>query len=129
METVTANVSVLVNRSASARVMWSARDNQIAWRCFSVEPIHARPFLAVETTWQGCRQRGLVSEAWICFMRNLLPVVAGLQDAGVPRTEVAPGAFHAFDMIAPKLLCRDASFSQCRILRSYLVDVADAAGG
>ena len=49
-----------------------------------------------------------------------------LRDAGVPvHLEVARGAFHAFDFIAPKASVSQRFFaSQCRSLRAALVDSA-----
>lgn len=108
----------------SPRVMWSARDNQIAWRCYlgSADPAAAVP--ARRTDMAG------LAPAWIgigsldLFYDESTDYADRLRDAGVPtHLHIAEGAFHAFDMIAPKVSVSQRFFtSQCRALRSALVD-------
>ncbi len=106
------------------RVMWSARDNQIAWRWYlgSADPAAAVPSRRTDLA-------GL-APAWIgvgsldLFHDESRTYAGRLRDAGVPtRLHIAEGAFHAFDMIAPKASVSQRFFaSQCRALRSSLVD-------
>ena len=104
------------------RVMWSARDNQIAWRWYldGAEPDTAVParrndLAGLPPAWIGVGSLDLFHEESVAYARRL-------QDAGVPtHIEVAEGAFHAFDMIAPNASVSQRFFaSQSRALRSAL---------
>ncbi|MDT5082090.1 MAG: hypothetical protein QOJ80_6727 [Mycobacterium sp.] len=107
-----------------SRVMWSERDNQLAWRWYlgGADPTIAAPARRDDLT-------GL-PPAWIgvgtldLFHDESTTYAARLQDAGVPvHLEVAHGAFHAFDFIAPKASVSQRFFaSQCRALRAALVE-------
>jgi acetyl esterase/lipase len=107
-----------------SRVMWSERDNQIAWKWYlgGADPAVAAPARRDDLT-------GL-PPAWIgvgtldLFYGESTTYADRLRDAGVPvHLEVAPGAFHAFDFIAPKASVSQRFFaSQCRSLRAALVD-------
>lgn len=107
-----------------SRVMWSERDNQIAWRWYlgGTDPTIAAPARREDLT-------GL-PPAWIgigtldLFYAESVSYADRLRDAGVPvHLEVARGAFHAFDFIAPNASVSQRFFaSQCRSLRSALVD-------
>lgn len=106
-----------------ARIMWSARDNQIAWRLYlgGADPQIAAPGRREDLTglppaWIGVGTLDLFYEESLRYGRRL-------GDAGVPtQTEVAAGAFHAFDMIAPSASVSERFFaSEVRALRSALV--------
>ncbi|MFV8048749.1 alpha/beta hydrolase [Mycobacterium sp. 48b] len=108
----------------SPRVMWSGRDNQIAWQWYlgSANPAVAVP--ARRTDLAG------LSPAWVgvgsldLFHDESVGYAGRLRDAGVPtHLHIAAGAFHAFDMIVPKASVSERFFaSQCRALRSVLID-------
>jgi acetyl esterase/lipase len=108
--------------SQPPRVMWSGRDNQIAWRWYLGG---ADPDVAVPA--RRCDLAGL-PPAWIgigtldLFYEESIEYARRLQDAGVPaRVHVANGAFHAFDQIAPNASVSQRFFAeQCRALRSML---------
>jgi acetyl esterase/lipase len=106
------------------RVMWSSRDNQIAWRWYlgGADPDTAaparRPDLAgLPPAWIGVGTLDLFYPESIEYGRRL-------QEAGVPtHVEIAEGAFHAFDMIMPNATVSQRFFaSQTRTLRSVLAD-------
>ncbi|MDG4662965.1 alpha/beta hydrolase [Mycobacterium sp. 236(2023)] len=104
----------------AVRVMWSGRDNVIAWRWYlgSADPATAVP--ARRTDLSG------LAPAWVgvgdldLFHDEALAYSARLQAAGVPaHVHVAGGAFHAFDMISPNAVVSQRFFSsQCRALRA-----------
>ena len=110
---------------ANPRVMWSARDNLIAWRCYlaGADPQTAVPARRPEL-------RGL-APAWIgvgtrdLFFEECRDYAQRLRTAGVDvQEEIAEGAFHAFDLIAPNATVSQRFFaSQCRAIRSALVDI------
>jgi acetyl esterase/lipase len=105
-----------------SRVMWSERDNQLAWRWYlgGADPKAAAPARHEDLT-------GL-PPAWIgigtldLFYAESVAYAARLRDAGVPtHLQVAQGAFHAFDFITPNAAVSQRFFaSQCRSLRSAL---------
>ncbi|WP_280343305.1 alpha/beta hydrolase [Nocardia neocaledoniensis] len=105
-----------------ARIMWSGQDNQIAWRCYlnGSDPAHASP--ARRTDLEG------LPTAWIgvgtldLFYPESVAYGERLRAANVPtHTEIATGAFHAFDMIAPNAPVSQRFFaSQCHALRTAL---------
>jgi acetyl esterase/lipase len=106
------------------RIMWSARDNQIAWRWYlgDADPVEASPARREDLTglapaWLGVGTLDLFHDESIAYATRL-------RDAGVPvQLEVADGAYHAFDFIAPKARVSQRFFaSQCRALRSALVE-------
>ena len=106
------------------RVMWSGRDNQIAWQWYlgGADPETAVPGRRTDLTglppaWIGVGTLDLFYEESIAYGRRL-------QDAGVPtEVHVAEGAFHAFDMIAPNASVSQRFFaSQCRSLRAAMFD-------
>jgi acetyl esterase/lipase len=107
-----------------SRVMWSERDNQLAWRWYlgGADPALAAPARREELsglppTWIGIGTLDL-------FYAESVGYAERLRAAGVPvHLEVAHGAFHAFDFIAPKAAVSQRFFaSQCRSLRAALVD-------
>lgn len=110
----------------SARVMWSGRDNEIAWRWYlgSADPVVAVP--ARRTDLEG------LPPAWVgvgsldLFHDESAAFVERLHDAGVPaHLHLADGAFHAFDMIVPNATVSQRFFaSQCRALRTALSPAA-----
>jgi acetyl esterase/lipase len=106
------------------RIMWTARDNQLAWQWYlaGADPMTATPARRVDLS-------GL-APAWIgvgtqdLFYDECLAYGARLREAGVPvHEEIDLGAFHAFDLIAPNTSVSQRFFaSQCRALRAALVD-------
>lgn len=106
------------------RVMWSPSDNQLAWRWYlgDADPIVAAPARRADVT-------GL-APAWIgvgvldLFAEECRAYAARLRQAGVPvHEEIVPGAYHAFDLIAPNASVSQRFFaSQCRAIRTALVD-------
>jgi acetyl esterase/lipase len=106
------------------RIVWSARDNQIAWRWYlgGADPKLASParredLSGLAPAWLGIGTLDLFYEESVSYATRL-------REAGVPvHLQVAEGAFHAFDFIAPKASVSQRFFgSQCRSLRSALVD-------
>lgn len=105
-----------------ARVMWSGRDNQIAWRWYlnGANPREAVParrtdMAGLPPAWIGIGKLDLFYEECLAYGR-------ALQEANVPtHLHIAEGAFHAFDMIVPKASVSQCFFaSQIRSLRSAL---------
>ena len=114
-----------------ARVMWSGRDNQIAWRWYlngadpdTAVPARRNDLAGLPPAWIGVGSLDL-------FYEESLTYASRLQDAGVPtHVEVAEGAFHAFDMIAPNASVSQRFFaSQSRALRSALTAAQSASEG
>lgn len=106
------------------RIMWSARDNQIAWRLYldGADPEVASPARREDLTglppaWLGIGTLDLFYDESVAYATRL-------REAGVAvHLEVAEGAFHAFDFIAPKASVSQRFFaSQCRSLRAALVE-------
>lgn len=106
------------------RVMWSPADNQIAWQWYlaGADPMTAAParrsdLSGLPPTWIGVGTEDLFHEECRAY-------AARLRKARVPvREEIAPGAFHAFDLIAANASVSQRFFaSQCRALRAALVD-------
>lgn len=106
------------------RFMWTGRDNQLAWQWYlaGAEPDEAAPARRADLS-------GL-PPAWIgvgtldLFYRECVDYAQRLRDAGVPvHEQIAAGAFHAFDMLAPNAPISLAFFaSQCQHLRAALAD-------
>lgn len=106
------------------RVMWSADDNQLAWQWYlaGADPTPAVParradLSGLAPTWIGVGDQDLFHEECRVYASRL-------REVGVPvHEEIAPGAFHAFDLIAPNASVSQRFFaSQCRALRAALVD-------
>jgi acetyl esterase/lipase len=106
------------------RVMWSARDNQIAWRWYLgsadleiAVPARQTDFVGLPQAWIGVGSLDLFHDEAVDHSRRL-------KSAGIAtHLHIAEGAFHAFDMIAPKASVSQRFFaSQCRALRTVLVD-------
>lgn len=68
------------------------------------------------------RRFGSGSESLICFTKSALPMRSPCATMAWPRTNTsAPGAFHAFDLLAPQAPISLAFFaSRCRHLRAVL---------
>lgn len=107
---------------ATPRVMWSDRDNQIAWRWYlggadpeTVAPARRHDLAGLPATWIGVGTLDLFYDECLAYGRRL-------QEAGVgTHAEIAEGAFHAFDMIVPNASVSQRFFaSQVRALRSAL---------
>ncbi len=106
------------------RVMWSERDNQLAWQWYlaGADPETAVP--ARRTDLSG------LPPAWIgvgtqdLFYEQCRTYADRLRSAGVSvHEEIAEGAFHAFDLIASNTVVSQRFFaSQCRAVRSALVE-------
>jgi acetyl esterase/lipase len=106
------------------RLMWNDSDNQRAWQWYlnGVNPESAVP----------ARQTDLsdLPPAWIgvgtldLFYHEVLTYSRRLREAGTPtHDEVAVGAFHTFDVIAPRAPISQTFFaSQCEHLRAALID-------
>jgi acetyl esterase/lipase len=112
-----------VNRDRG-RVMWPASDNQLAWQWYlaGADPMAAAPARRVDLsglapTWIGVGDQDLFHDECVAY-------AARLRDAGVPvHEEIAPGAFHAFDLIVANASVSQRFFaSQCRAVRAALVD-------
>ena len=106
------------------RVMWTARDNQIAWRLYlaGADPTAAAPARRVDLSglapaWIGVGTRDL-------YYKESLAYSDRLRRAGVPvHTEFVAGAYHTFDLVAENAAVSQRFFaSQCRAVRSALVD-------
>lgn len=106
------------------RVMWSARDNQLAWQWYLNG---ADPRVAVPARRQ---ELAGLPRAWIgvgtldLFHDECLAYGTRLGEAGVPvDVHIASGAFHAFDMLSPRAAVSQRFFAaQCRAVRDALVD-------
>lgn len=106
----------------SPRLMWTGSDNQLAWQWYlnGADPLEAVP----------ARRQDLsgLPPAWIgvgsldLFYPECQNYTRRLREAGVPVHEhVAPGAFHAFDLIAGTAPISLSFFaSQCDHLRRAL---------
>ncbi|MDX1887124.1 alpha/beta hydrolase [Mycolicibacterium sp. 120270] len=106
------------------RVMWTARDNQLAWRWYlaGADPEEAAPARRADLSglppaWIGVGTRDLFHDECRAYGERL-------RQAGVPvHEEIADGAFHAFDLVAPNAAVSQRFFaSQCRAIRSALVE-------
>lgn len=105
----------------SARhVMWSGRDNRIAWQWYlgSADPEVAVParrmdLAGVAPAWVGVGSLDLFHDESVEYANRL-------QEAGVAaHLHIADGAFHAFDMIAPNAAVSQRFFaSQCEALQA-----------
>lgn len=110
------------------RIMWTNRDNAIAWRWYLNG---ANPDLAVPAR---CGDLAGLPPAWIgvgtldLLHDECREYAARLEAAGVEvHQHIAEGAFHAFDQLAPNAPVSLAFFaSQCAHLRQALV-AGDAA--
>lgn len=110
--------------AARKRVMWSARDNQLAWKWYlaGADPDKAvparRPDLSgMPPAWIGVGSHDLFHDECRVYGDRL-------RQAGVRvHEEIAEGAFHVFDLIAPNSAVSKRFFaSQCRAIRSALVE-------
>lgn len=109
---------------AKARVMWTARDNQLAWQWYlaGADPAAAAPARRKDLT-------GL-APAWIgvgtvdLFYDECRDYGSRLRAADVSVQEhIADGAYHAFDMVAPNAAVSQRFFaSQVNAVRAALVN-------
>ncbi|TDK96398.1 alpha/beta hydrolase [Mycobacterium paragordonae] len=104
------------------RIMWSERDNQLAWQWYlsGADPGEAVPARRADLSglppaWIGVGTLDLFHQECVSYAQRL-------RDAGVPVHEhIAAGAFHAFDLLAPNAPISLSFFaSQCRHLRDAL---------
>lgn len=100
------------------RVMWSGRDNQIAWTWYLgsadrgvAVPARRTDLAGLAPAWIGVGSLDLFHDECVAYADRL-------RQAGVAtHLHVAGGAFHAFDMIAPNASVSQRFFaSQCRAL-------------
>ena len=106
--------------------LWNTRSNHFGWTAYLG---NADPQVAVPARRDDL---GGLPPAWIgvgthdLFHDEDLAYAERLTDAGVPcRVEVVPGAFHGFDLVAPKAPVSRRFFdSQCDSLRAALVPAA-----
>lgn len=110
------------NGDGRKRLMWTGRDNQLAWRWYlnGADPTEAAParrtdLSGLPPTWIGVGTLDLFYEECLEYARRL-------RESGVPvHEEIAPGAFHAFDQVADKAQVSVKFFaSQCDHLRDAL---------
>jgi acetyl esterase/lipase len=110
------------DRDGPRRIMWTERDNQLAWRWYlnGADPIEAAParredLSGLPPAWIGVGSLDLYYEECLEYARRL-------REAGVAvHEEIARGAFHAFDQIADKAPISVKFFaSQCDHLRDAL---------
>lgn len=106
------------------RVIWGGRDNQIAWQWYlaGADPVTAARARCIDLSglpaaWIGVGSRDLFYEESRAYSERL-------RRAGVRvHEEIADGAFHAFDVIAPNASVSQCFFaSPCRAVRPGLVD-------
>ncbi|BBX61778.1 esterase [Mycobacterium saskatchewanense] len=106
------------------RLMWTGRDNQLAWRWYlnGADPREAAParredLSGLPPAWIGAGTLDLFCEEAREYARRL-------RAAGVAvHEEIVPGAFHAFDQIVDKAPVSVAFFSsQCDHLRDALTN-------
>jgi len=107
-----------------ARVMWSGRDNQLAWQWYlggagsdNAVPARRTDLTGLPPAWIGVGTEDL-------FYDECRSYADRLRQAGVPvHEQIADGAFHAFDLIAPNAAVSQRFFaSQCRAIRSALIE-------
>ncbi|OBG87939.1 alpha/beta hydrolase [Mycobacterium sp. E136] len=106
------------------RVMWTARDNRIAWRWYlagadpdAAVPARRTDLSGLPPAWIGVGTLDLFHDECRDYARRL-------REHGVAvHEEIADGAFHAFDLIATNTSISQRFFaSQVRALRTALVD-------
>jgi acetyl esterase/lipase len=102
--------------------LWSPKSNRFGWRAYlgDADPQVAVParrddLSGLAPAWIGIGTNDLVHDEGLGYAERLT-------DAGVPcEVEVVPGAFHGFDVIAPKArVSRSFFVSQCASLRTAL---------
>lgn len=103
--------------------VWGNRSNRFGWSAYlrGADPGHAVPARREDLTglppaWIGVGTRDLFHDEDLVYARRLT-------DAGVPcQTEVVPGGFHGFDVVAPGNPVSKAFFAgQCAALRRTLL--------
>ena len=106
------------------RIVWNDSDNHCAWKWYlnGADPEIAVPARQADLSdlppaWIGVGTLDLLYDEAVKYGRRL-------RDAGTPsHDEVAVGAFHIFDQVAPKAPISRALFaSQCEHLRAALSD-------
>jgi acetyl esterase/lipase len=91
------------NRNGPNRIMWTEDDNQLAWKWYldGADPVEAAPgrredLSGLPPAWIGVGTLDL-------FYRECREYARRLREAGVAvHEEIAPGAFHAFDLLADR---------------------------
>lgn len=110
--------------------MWSGEDNAIAWRHYlgntapdGVAPARLAELSGLAPAWLGVGSSDLFHDETVSYAQRL-------RDGGVEvRIHLAEGAFHAFDLIAPRAAASRAFFAeQRRALRSALSGTGDPMG-
>ncbi|MBF4161410.1 alpha/beta hydrolase [Nocardioides acrostichi] len=113
------------------RIMWSERDNRLAWDHYLRGTDRATALVpARRAELPDDDPHGLAGlpPAWIgvgdldLFLDEDTTYATALEAAGVPVSlHIAPGAFHAFDQVAPRAAVTTAFFeSLARFLRTHL---------
>jgi acetyl esterase/lipase len=106
------------------QLMWTGRDNQIAWQHYIgtadralVAAARRDNFDGLPPAWIGVGTRDLFYDECVAYSKRL-------RDAGIPTHEVfVEGAFHGFDLMVPKSSVSERFFaSQVRALRAALVE-------
>jgi len=106
--------------------LWNTRSNHFGWTAYlgNADPQVAVPARrddlgGLPPVWIGVGTHDLFHDEDLAYAERLT-------DAGVPcRVEVVPGAFHGFDLVAPKAPVSRRFFdSQCDSLRAALVPAA-----
>ncbi|BBY23293.1 alpha/beta hydrolase [Mycobacterium stomatepiae] len=102
--------------------LWSARSNRFGWTAYlgDADPQVAVPgrrddLAGLAPAWIGVGTHDLFHDEDLTYAERL-------RAAGVPcEVEIVPGAFHGFDLVAPKLQVSRRFFdSQCEALRAAL---------
>jgi acetyl esterase/lipase len=102
--------------------LWDNRSNRFGWAAYlgNADPQVAVParrddLSGLPPAWIGVGTHDLFHDEDLAYAERL-------KAAGVPcQVEIVPGAFHGFDLIAPKLQVSQRFFdSQCDILRAAL---------
>ena len=109
--------------------MWNHRDNQRAWQLYladadpeSAVPARQTDLSGLPPAWVGIGTLDLFYDEALTYSRRLREAGTSSHD------EVAVGAFHTFDLVAPKAAISRAFFtSQCEHLRGALVDDPEAS--
>ena len=105
------------------RIMWNDSDNQRAWQLYlngadpeNTVPARQADLSGLPPAWVGVGTLDLFYNEALAYSRRL-------REAGTPsHDEVAVGAFHTFDLIAPKAPISRAFFaSQCDHLRAAII--------
>jgi acetyl esterase/lipase len=109
---------------SKGRLMWTARDNQLAWKWYLADGDPSKAAPARREDLQGLAPAWIGVGAADLFHDESVEYGCRLAAADVPvEVHVAPGAYHAFDLISPNASVSQRFFaSQVRAVRAALVD-------